>query len=107
MWVAGVEVAGVIIYREQHAGGAPEVLTSASQPALECAAQAALRSSWAWWPSPRWPDWLRPGATPSVAATRSPSIAARNGTTVQALAFANGIRNPNFILIGQSLALPG
>ncbi len=35
------------------------------------------------------------------------SIAARNGTTVQALAFANAIRNPNFILIGQNLMLPG
>jgi murein DD-endopeptidase MepM/ murein hydrolase activator NlpD len=35
------------------------------------------------------------------------SVAARNGTTVQALAFANAIRNPNFILIGQSLLLPG
>jgi len=35
------------------------------------------------------------------------SIAARNGTTVSALATANGISNPNFILIGQTLALPG
>ena len=35
------------------------------------------------------------------------SIASRNGTTVQALAFANGIRNPNFILIGQNLMIPG
>jgi murein DD-endopeptidase MepM/ murein hydrolase activator NlpD len=35
------------------------------------------------------------------------SIAARNGTTINALVFANGIRNPNFILIGQSLILPG
>jgi murein DD-endopeptidase MepM/ murein hydrolase activator NlpD len=35
------------------------------------------------------------------------SIASRNGTTVQAVAFANGIRNPNFILIGQSLTIPG
>ncbi len=35
------------------------------------------------------------------------SIAARNGTTVQALVAANGIRNPNMILIGQNLALSG
>jgi murein DD-endopeptidase MepM/ murein hydrolase activator NlpD len=35
------------------------------------------------------------------------SIASRNGTTVQALAMTNGIRNLNFILIGQSLTLPG
>jgi murein DD-endopeptidase MepM/ murein hydrolase activator NlpD len=35
------------------------------------------------------------------------SIASHNGTTVQALAFANGIRNPNFILIGQNLTIPG
>src|SRR3954471_11321761 len=34
-------------------------------------------------------------------------IAARNGTTVQALAAANGIGNANFILIGQTLTLPG
>jgi murein DD-endopeptidase MepM/ murein hydrolase activator NlpD len=35
------------------------------------------------------------------------AIAARNRTTVQALAFANGISNPNFILIGQNLTIPG
>ncbi len=35
------------------------------------------------------------------------SIASSNGTTVQALASANGIRNPNVILIGQTLTLPG
>jgi murein DD-endopeptidase MepM/ murein hydrolase activator NlpD len=35
------------------------------------------------------------------------SIAAHNGTTVRALVEANAIQDPNFILIGQSLALPG
>jgi murein DD-endopeptidase MepM/ murein hydrolase activator NlpD len=35
------------------------------------------------------------------------TIAARNGTTVKALADANGIRNPNLILIGQELSIPG
>ena len=33
------------------------------------------------------------------------SIATRNGTSVQALAAANGIANPNHIVIGQVLAL--
>jgi murein DD-endopeptidase MepM/ murein hydrolase activator NlpD len=35
------------------------------------------------------------------------SIASHNGTTVEALVAANGIRNPNFILIGETLTLPG
>jgi murein DD-endopeptidase MepM/ murein hydrolase activator NlpD len=35
------------------------------------------------------------------------AIAARNGTTVQALVAANSIRNPNLIVIGQSLSMDG
>jgi LysM repeat protein len=34
-------------------------------------------------------------------------IAARYGTTVQAIMNANGLRNPNFIYVGQRLAIPG
>lgn len=35
------------------------------------------------------------------------SIAARYGTTVDAIAKANGIVNPNYIWVGQSLTIPG
>lgn len=35
------------------------------------------------------------------------SIASRNGTTVRALAQMNGISNPNLIIAGQQLRLPG
>ena len=34
-------------------------------------------------------------------------IAARYGTTVQAIARANGLRNPNYIWAGQRLVIPG
>lgn len=34
-------------------------------------------------------------------------IAARYGTTVQAIMQANGLRNPNFIYVGQRLRIPG
>lgn len=43
---------------------------------------------------------VRPGDTLS-------SIAARNGTSVTALARANGIRNPNLVRIGMRLTVPG
>ena len=47
-------------------------------------------------------------ATVTVAAGDSLSgIAARNGTTVSALARANGITNPNVIVVGRRLTLPG
>src|SRR6266566_1705207 len=35
------------------------------------------------------------------------SIAARTGTTVDALAAANGIASPNLIFVGQTLHIPG
>jgi LysM repeat protein len=34
-------------------------------------------------------------------------IAARYGTTVQAIMNANGLRNPNFVYVGQRLTIPG
>ncbi|MGD8794149.1 MAG: LysM domain-containing protein, partial [Anaerolineae bacterium] len=34
-------------------------------------------------------------------------IAARYGTSVQALMQANGLSNPNFVWVGQRLAIPG
>lgn len=43
---------------------------------------------------------IQPGDTLS-------SIAARYGTTVQAIAQANGIANPNLILAGQTITIPG
>jgi LysM repeat protein len=35
------------------------------------------------------------------------AIAARYGTTVAAIAAANGVRNVNFIYVGQKLVIPG
>ncbi len=43
---------------------------------------------------------VQPGETLS-------SIAARYGTTPQAIAQANGLRNPNLIYVGQRLSIPG
>jgi LysM repeat protein len=48
------------------------------------------------------------GATVTVRAGDTlTSIAARNGTSVAALARANGIRNPNLVRIGMRLTVPG
>jgi N-acetylmuramoyl-L-alanine amidase len=48
------------------------------------------------------------GATATVRAGDTlSSIAARNGTSVAALARANGIRNPNLVRVGMRLTVPG
>ncbi len=48
------------------------------------------------------------GATVTVRAGDTlSSIAARNGTSVAALARANGIRNPNLVRLGMRLTIPG
>src|SRR5690606_15074098 len=51
-------------------------------------------------PAPATSYTIRPGDTLS-------EIAARMGTTVQALAQANGIRNPDLIHAGATLSVPG
>ncbi len=70
------------------------------------------------------PDWIYVGQRLTIPGTTSPApansgvyvvqrgdtlsaIAARRGTTVQRLVQLNGLTNPNLIIVGQRLAVPG